>query len=99
MPRGPRVSADVVVWAKASDILCGHPHNHRHCCRPLILIWRALDCWAAICFMLFLVAVTRIPPYRLRGVKRGPPGEGGAGPYTTPLRGPTTLPGREKSGV
>jgi hypothetical protein len=25
MPRGPRVSADVVVWAKASDILCGHP--------------------------------------------------------------------------
>ena len=43
--------------------------------------------------------VLRNPPYRLRGVKRGPPGEGGAGPYATPLRGPTTLPGREKSGV
>ena len=25
MPRGPRVSEDVVVWAKAADVLRGHP--------------------------------------------------------------------------
>jgi hypothetical protein len=45
------------------------------------------------------VTVTRIPPYRQRGVYRGPPGEGDAAPYTTPLRGPAPLLGREKSGV
>ena len=25
MPRGPRVSEGVVVWAKAADVLRGHP--------------------------------------------------------------------------
>jgi hypothetical protein len=33
------------------------------------------------------------------GSWQGPPGEGDAAPYATPLRGPAPLPGREKSGV
>ena len=39
------------------------------------------------------------PPTVYGGVQHGPPGEGGASSYATPLRGPTSLPGRGKSGT
>jgi hypothetical protein len=66
----------------------------RNCRAPIVMPIAAAGCWRHA-----PVTVTRIPPYRLRGVKRGPPGEGDAGSYATPLRWPTPLPGREKSGA